>query len=220
MTENGYARPHSLVQTDWVAARNGDPHVRLIEVDVDTSAYETGHIPGAVGWNWRVDLQRHPVRDIPDKPNGKRCSRAPASATTTSGALRRQQQLVRRLRLLALQVLRACRRVPHGWRPRQVGRRGAELTTDAPGHSPDDVSGEQGRTRGCAPSATTSTPPSAGRTPCSSTSAHRRSIRASCWRRRTCRRKARSAAAISPARRTSHGPPPSPRTAPSSRPTS
>jgi thiosulfate/3-mercaptopyruvate sulfurtransferase len=67
MKENGYAHPHSLVQTDWVASHIGDPHVRLIEVDVDTSAYETGHIPGAIGWNWRVDLQRHPVRDIPNR---------------------------------------------------------------------------------------------------------------------------------------------------------
>jgi thiosulfate/3-mercaptopyruvate sulfurtransferase len=67
MNENGYARPHTLVQTDWVAAHSGDPNVRLVEVEVDTSAYETGHIPGAIGWDWRVDLQRHPVRDIPDR---------------------------------------------------------------------------------------------------------------------------------------------------------
>jgi thiosulfate/3-mercaptopyruvate sulfurtransferase len=67
MNENGYAHPHSLVQTDWVASHRDDPNVRLIEVDVDTSAYETGHIPGAVGWDWRVDLQRRPVRDIPDR---------------------------------------------------------------------------------------------------------------------------------------------------------
>jgi thiosulfate/3-mercaptopyruvate sulfurtransferase len=65
MNENGYARPHSLVGTEWVAAHIGDPHVHLIEVDVDTSAYATGHIPGAIGWDWRIDLQRHPVRDIP-----------------------------------------------------------------------------------------------------------------------------------------------------------
>ena len=67
MNENGYAHPHSLVGTEWVASHRGDPNVRLVEVDVDTSAYGTGHIPGAVGWDWRVDLQRHPVRDIPDR---------------------------------------------------------------------------------------------------------------------------------------------------------
>jgi thiosulfate/3-mercaptopyruvate sulfurtransferase len=67
MNDNGYAHPHSLVQTDWVAAHQGDPHIRLVEVDVDTSAYATGHIPGAIGWHWQNDLQRRPVRDIPDR---------------------------------------------------------------------------------------------------------------------------------------------------------
>jgi len=65
VTANGYAHPHALVSTDWVADHKDDDNVRLVEVDVDTTAYGSGHIPGAVGWNWRVDLQRHPVRDIP-----------------------------------------------------------------------------------------------------------------------------------------------------------
>jgi thiosulfate/3-mercaptopyruvate sulfurtransferase len=67
MNENGYAHPHSLVQTDWVASHRDDPNVRLVEVDVDTAAYGAGHVPGAVGWDWRIDLQRRPVRDIPDR---------------------------------------------------------------------------------------------------------------------------------------------------------
>ena len=45
-----YAHPESLVSTEWVAQHGSDPNVRLIEVDVDTSAYEQGHISGAVGW--------------------------------------------------------------------------------------------------------------------------------------------------------------------------
>ncbi len=65
MTANGYAYPQSLVDTDWVATHGQDPTVRLIEVDVDTSAYDTGHIAGAVGWHWQDDLQRQPQRDIP-----------------------------------------------------------------------------------------------------------------------------------------------------------
>jgi thiosulfate/3-mercaptopyruvate sulfurtransferase len=65
--EHGYAHPHALVQTDWVAAHGSDPHVRLVEVDVDTTAYGSGHIPGAIGWDWTIDLQRRPVRDIPDR---------------------------------------------------------------------------------------------------------------------------------------------------------
>jgi thiosulfate/3-mercaptopyruvate sulfurtransferase len=65
MNGNGYARPQALVETDWVARRLCDGAVRLVEVDVDTGAYEQGHLPGAVGWNWKDELQRRPVRDIP-----------------------------------------------------------------------------------------------------------------------------------------------------------
>lgn len=66
-TVNGYAHPHALTQTTWVAAHKDDSNVRLVEVDVDTSAFESGHIEGAVGWHWQHDLQRRPVRDIPTR---------------------------------------------------------------------------------------------------------------------------------------------------------
>src|SRR5687767_90763 len=59
MNVNGYVKNESLVSTAWVAEHGNDPAVRLIEVDVDTSAYDTGHIEGAVGWHWQNDLQRH-----------------------------------------------------------------------------------------------------------------------------------------------------------------
>jgi thiosulfate/3-mercaptopyruvate sulfurtransferase len=66
-TTGDYANPSVLVTTDWVAENLNAPNLRLVEVDVDTSAYDTSHIPGAVGWNWKTDLQRHPVRDIPTR---------------------------------------------------------------------------------------------------------------------------------------------------------
>jgi len=62
-----YAKPDSIVSTDWVSQHLNDPKVRLIEVDVDTAAYDTGHAPGAVGWNWKSDLETHVVRDVADK---------------------------------------------------------------------------------------------------------------------------------------------------------
>ena len=63
MAENkGYAHPEVLVDADWVEAHLHDPKVRLIEVDVDTTAYEQGHIPGAVGFNWQKELQDQVVR--------------------------------------------------------------------------------------------------------------------------------------------------------------
>jgi thiosulfate/3-mercaptopyruvate sulfurtransferase len=67
MQSNGYAHPHTLVGTDWVATHGRDANVRLVEVDVDTAAYDTGHIAGAIGWHWQRDLQRRPVRDIPTR---------------------------------------------------------------------------------------------------------------------------------------------------------
>jgi thiosulfate/3-mercaptopyruvate sulfurtransferase len=62
-----YAHPEVLVSTQWVADHLNDPKVRLIEVDVDTSAYDQGHIAGAVGWNWQTQLQDNVRRDLIDK---------------------------------------------------------------------------------------------------------------------------------------------------------
>jgi thiosulfate/3-mercaptopyruvate sulfurtransferase len=59
-----YAHPELLVSTAWVAEHQGDPKVRLIEVDVDTTAYDQGHIAGAVGWNWQTQLQDDVRRDL------------------------------------------------------------------------------------------------------------------------------------------------------------
>ena len=69
MTEsNGhYANPDALVSTQWASEHAGDQGVRLIEVDVDTTAYDDGHLEGAVGWNWRRDLQDQTVRDLAPK---------------------------------------------------------------------------------------------------------------------------------------------------------
>ncbi len=61
---SSYAHPEVVVSTDWLAAHLGDPAVRIIEVDVDTSAYQEGHIPGAVAWSWKVDLSDPIRRDI------------------------------------------------------------------------------------------------------------------------------------------------------------
>jgi thiosulfate/3-mercaptopyruvate sulfurtransferase len=63
----GYANPAALVSTDWVAEHLSDPKVRLIEVDVDTTAYDQGHIAGAFGVNWSTQLTDQIRRDIPTK---------------------------------------------------------------------------------------------------------------------------------------------------------
>ena len=57
----------ALVSTEWIAEHAGDHGVRLVEVDVDPTVYEKGHIAGASGWNWRRDLQDQVARDIAPK---------------------------------------------------------------------------------------------------------------------------------------------------------
>jgi thiosulfate/3-mercaptopyruvate sulfurtransferase len=59
-----YAHPEVLVSTDWVAQHLNDAKVKLVEVDVDTEAYDQGHIKGAVGWNWTTQLNDEIRRDI------------------------------------------------------------------------------------------------------------------------------------------------------------
>jgi thiosulfate/3-mercaptopyruvate sulfurtransferase len=61
---NRYAHPKVLVDTDWVKANLGKPGIKLVEIDVDTKAYDAGHIPGTVGFNWRTELQDQVSRDI------------------------------------------------------------------------------------------------------------------------------------------------------------
>jgi thiosulfate/3-mercaptopyruvate sulfurtransferase len=65
--ERGYAVPDVLVTTAWVAEHADHPAVRVVEVDVDTTAYATGHIPHAVAWNWTTELCDTVVRDIVPK---------------------------------------------------------------------------------------------------------------------------------------------------------
>ncbi len=62
-----YKHPEVLVSTEWAAEHLNDPKIRLVEVDVDTTAYEQGHIPGAVAWNWQTQLQDNIRRDLIEK---------------------------------------------------------------------------------------------------------------------------------------------------------
>jgi thiosulfate/3-mercaptopyruvate sulfurtransferase len=59
-----YAHPGTLVSTAWVSEHGGDAGVRLVEVNVDTSLYERGHVEGAIGWSWKSQLADAVRRDI------------------------------------------------------------------------------------------------------------------------------------------------------------
>jgi thiosulfate/3-mercaptopyruvate sulfurtransferase len=62
-----YANPDALVSTDWVAEHLSDGSIKLVEVDEDTEAYEKGHIPGAVSFHWRDELQDPVQRNFVDQ---------------------------------------------------------------------------------------------------------------------------------------------------------
>src|SRR5512140_993947 len=64
---NDYSHPETLVETSWVEAHLNDVMLRLVEVDVEPKTYAEGHIPGAVGWNWKTDTQDTLRRDLPSK---------------------------------------------------------------------------------------------------------------------------------------------------------
>ena len=63
VAEKGYAHPEALVSTDWVAARLGDPALRLLESNEDVLLYDMEHIPGAQKIDWHADLNDAVQRD-------------------------------------------------------------------------------------------------------------------------------------------------------------
>jgi thiosulfate/3-mercaptopyruvate sulfurtransferase len=63
-----YANRDVIVSTAWVAENAGKPNIRVVEVDVDTKAYDEGHVPGAFGWSWNTQLCDTVLRDIVPKP--------------------------------------------------------------------------------------------------------------------------------------------------------
>jgi len=60
------ARSDVLVSTDWAQSNLDTESIVFVEVDEDTSAYDTGHIPGAIKLDWKTDLQDPIKRDFVD----------------------------------------------------------------------------------------------------------------------------------------------------------
>lgn len=61
------SRSDVLVDTNWVESHLDDPGLILVEVDEDVSAYDKGHIRGAVKIDWKTELQDPVRRDFVDK---------------------------------------------------------------------------------------------------------------------------------------------------------
>ena len=59
----GYAKD-VLVETDWVQEHLTDENIRIVEVDENPALYAEAHIPGAIGFDWKADLQDQVKRDF------------------------------------------------------------------------------------------------------------------------------------------------------------
>src|SRR4026207_257116 len=62
-----YAQPEVLLSTNWLKENLGKPDLKIVEIDVDTKAYDAGHVRGAIGFNWQTQLQDQVSRDIISK---------------------------------------------------------------------------------------------------------------------------------------------------------
>ncbi len=61
------SRETTLVTADWVEQNLDNDQVVLVEVDEDTTAYDKGHIQGAIKLDWTTDLQDQVRRDFVSK---------------------------------------------------------------------------------------------------------------------------------------------------------
>ncbi len=61
------SRENSLVTTEWAQQNLSAPGLVFVEVDEDTTAYDGGHLAGAVKINWKTELQDPVRRDFVDK---------------------------------------------------------------------------------------------------------------------------------------------------------
>lgn len=61
----GYTHPEVLVDTQWVVDHMNNPEVRIAEVDYDPTAnYNLGHVPGAILFDWKKDMNDPITRNI------------------------------------------------------------------------------------------------------------------------------------------------------------
>src|SRR5215216_3874021 len=61
------SREDVLVSAHWAEQQLGQPGIVFVEVDEDTTAYDKGHLPGAVKLDWKTELQDPVRRDFVDK---------------------------------------------------------------------------------------------------------------------------------------------------------
>ena len=139
MTVPGYAND-VLVDADWALQHLDDPNVRFVEVDVDTAAYDEGHIPGAVAWNWTSQLSDGLRRDIVSREDLQELLRGSGIGPDTTIVLYGDNNnwfaawAYWQLRLFGVGNLR----ILNGGRKLWVAD-GLRTSTDVPEHQPTDI---------------------------------------------------------------------------------
>ncbi len=84
MTAKITGHDRALVSADWALEHLDHPSVRFVEVDVDTTAYDQSHIPGAIGWDWTSQLSDGIRRDIASREDlGRLLSKSGIGPETT-----------------------------------------------------------------------------------------------------------------------------------------
>ena len=132
--------PAALVTTDWARQHLDDPTVRFLEVDVDTEAYDTGHLPGATGVNWKSQLTDPVRRDLVSRDELEALLRAAGIDDDTTIVLYGDNNnwfaawAYWQLRYHGLDNVRLL----DGGRIK-VTADGISLTTDAPTHAPGSI---------------------------------------------------------------------------------
>ncbi len=130
-----YTNPETLVDTAWVAQHGRDPNVRLVEVDVDTGSYDSGHVPGAVAWNWTSQLCDTVRRDVIPKADFEKLMSESGIGNDTTVVLYGDNNnwfaawALWQLKLYGHKDVR----LMDGGRKKWLAE-GRELTTDKPGH--------------------------------------------------------------------------------------
>ena len=73
-----------LVDTQWVEDHLNDDSIRIVEVDENPALYAEAHIPGAIGFDWKKDLQDQVKRDFLGPGRVRRAVRHAAASRTTT----------------------------------------------------------------------------------------------------------------------------------------
>lgn len=132
-----YTHPEMLVDTAWVAEHGTDPGVRIAEVDMDTSAYDEGHIAGAVAWDWTTQLCDTVKRDIIPKDDFERLMAEAGISNDTTIILYGDNNnwfaawALWQMKIYGHESVRLMNGGPKKWI-----EEGRELTTDIPSYEP------------------------------------------------------------------------------------